>query len=283
MTNTKTAGEKLLEKSEIHIDSRIAERIMEELENSAFENRTLIYTLTDKDERERVRLFVPKKFIDKKNYRTLLLRWERLEDRLPYMHMRAKPEKNVTELLRLTANVQCGYYVPFSLAEFIERMHPNFERHDILIYTTDENNYKGQIRHEVEKLTPEPEYAEQAVQYMPYTKSTKYVLERLKKFAAFGIRGKDKSLKAFCGTHLETKTHAVIGMAFTDPDYRREGMQESVTTALVRHVFSRRLYPVNEIDDYNMPSKSLATKLGFEHGKIDDRPAIEVVFYPHQK
>lgn len=283
MTNPKTAGEKLLEKSEIHIDSRIAERIMEELENSAFENRTLIYALTDKDERERVRLFVPKKFIDRKNYGTLIIRWERLEDRLPYIYMRAKPEKNVTELLRLTTNVQCGYYVPFSLAEFVGRMHPDFERHDILIHTTDKDNYKGEIRHKVERLTSELEYAEQVVQYMPYTKSTRYVLERLRKFAAFGIRGKDKSLKAFYGTHLETKTHAVIGMAFTNPKYRRKNMQESVTTALVRYAFSRGLYPVNEIDVYNIASKSLATKLGFEQGKIDGRPAIEVVFYPHQK
>jgi len=279
MTNLKTAEEKLLRKSEIDIDSGITDKILEELENDAFQNRTLIYALTDNDEHQRIRLFVPKKFIDQKNYRTLILRWERFEDRLPYMHMRAKPEKNVEELLRLTANVQCGYYVPFVLAQFIGAI-PGFRRHDILIYTTDEGNYEGEIRHDVERLNPEREYAEQAIQYMRYTNSIRYVLERLSKFAAFGIRRENKSLKAFCLTHLETKTHAVIGGAFTHPDYIRKGMQESVTTALVRYIFSRGMYPVQEIDDYNKPSRNLATKLGFEHGKINGQPVTDVVFYP---
>jgi len=253
----KTIEDKIREEKE----NNIGNRILEELRKKPIENSLLIFDLVH-EKSERVEVYP----LDSQNF---LILWKCFEP--PDALIRAESEEKLAKLLEKVEDIGCSFLVPQELADFIEGKY-NMKRIDLLLYATDEKNFNSFVnsKHSVKRLSPELKNFEQNVKQIvdewDYSKRlddpTSFMREKMTKFPFFGI-GKGNELLAYGGTHAQTEDVSFLGFLYTKKDYRRHGLQSSVTSTLVQDAFDSNKVPAMYIVKDNIPSIGLAEKLGF--------------------
>ena len=62
-------------------------------------------------------------------------------------------------------------------------------------------------------------------------------------------------------------SHGALGMLHVDPSYRRRGLATYLVHKLVQHANQAGLLPYIEIEDDNILSQTMMTKLGFNRAE----------------
>ena len=235
------------------IKYNIGSKILRELEKKPIENSLLIFDMT-LEKPDRVEVFV-------EDYKNFLIFWKGFNT--PDALIRAESEEKVEKLLKLIEDIDCTFLVPQELAGPIERKYPNMKKENFLFFTLpDKESFNCIINHKVEKLEPRPEHIEQISREWSYSNDSSFILEKMSQYPFFGIE-KGKELVSYAGTFAQTDKVSFLGFAHTKEEYRGQGMQKSVSSALVKEVLKQGTFPAMYITENNIPSIRVAEKLGF--------------------
>jgi len=238
-------------------------KILKDLDTNHTENMLLTFDL-EYEKPERVEVFLN----DTSNY---LILWKGLNP--PTASIVAESNNEVDELLRKVEDMRCSFIIKPSLSNPIERMYEQkMKRENWIMFSNKKVNFKSFIKQEVEALDAEPIYAEQISKNWLYSDNSDYIMEKMELYPFYGIK-KGKELLAHAGIIAETDKDSFLAAAFTKPEWRRKGIQTSLTSKLTEDALQRGKTPCMYIIEGNVPSIKAVSKVGYEpiavHARFD--------------
>lgn len=165
-------------------------------------------------------------------------------------------------LSELCGNVElCG--VDERITEYLRDKYRYVWETHCLLHVWNGQPLTHQITHKIYPISPK--YAQAVSDGTPYHAPVEEICKclELHPSAAIFVDGKPV---CWCLCHLEKS----LGMLYTLPEYRQQGLALEVITALCNDVISRGDIPYAYIVDTNVPSLSLAAKYNFVSVKRAD-------------